>query len=122
MGQDAKAYIWVGYNLERDGEILELLEEKLPELFDKDGPAYPDEEVFAQKHGLTGMPQFFETDRDFWGFGFEVYHHDWDFGPADLKQEVTDKHFLADANMRKLAHALDLPVDKISMWIQTDYR
>jgi hypothetical protein len=27
----------------------------------------------------------------------------------------------AEANMRKLAHALGLPVDKISMWIQTDY-
>jgi hypothetical protein len=128
MGQDAKAYIWVGYNLERDSEIYELLEEKLHEMFDEDGPlGYledDDSEYIVKKYGLTAEPEFFDNDGDYYGFGFGVYHHDWDFGPADLKQEVVvaDKHFLAEANMRKLAHALSLPVDKISMWIQTDYR
>ncbi len=124
MGQDAKAYIWVGYNLERDGEIFELLEEKLPELFDEDGPKYlelEDIEAVEQKYGLTDPPLFFDNDGDHYGFGFEVYHHDWDFGPGDLGPVLSPLGVQAEINLRKLAAAVGLPTDKIGTWIQTDF-
>lgn len=110
MSCNAQVSIWVGLSSkdEMEDETSDVVEELLKDVAVEEIYGFPFDRI--------------RSGEDTCGWGFEVYEHDWDYGPRPFDVSELDR-LIAKARV-KLQDLFDKRGVKaeIGVWCQTDFR